>query len=122
MTKKVLIVDDSKTALMMERMILQDAPYQILTASNGFEAIRVAESELPDLILMDVVMPGLSGFDACSQLKARALTKHIPVIMVTTRGEAENVESGYSSGCNDYVTKPIDGLELVTKLKSLLGE
>ena len=67
-------------------------------------------------------MPRLGGFDACQRLRQRVETRHIPVIMVTTRGEFESVESGYASGCTDYVTKPIDGLELLAKVRSCLGQ
>jgi DNA-binding response OmpR family regulator len=70
---------------------------------------------------MDVVMPIMDGFEACRKIRLQAETNGIPIIMVTTRGEAINVESGYESGCNDYVTKPIDKVELLTKIESLIG-
>ena len=76
----------------------------------------------PDLILMDVVMPRLGGFEAVEQLRAQDTTKDIPIIMITTRSEAENVEKGFVSGCNDYINKPINGLELMEKVRSYLGE
>lgn len=120
--KKLLLVDDSNTILMMEKMILAKAPYEILTATNGEEAVAKALAEKPDLILMDVVMPKLNGFEACRRLRQEEATKSIPIIMVTTRGEEENVEKGFESGCNDYVTKPIDSIELLTKLRDHLGE
>jgi DNA-binding response OmpR family regulator len=81
----------------------------------------MASSEKPDLILMDVVMPIMDGFEACRQIRMQAETNGIPIIMVTTRGEAINVETGYESGCNDYVTKPIDKVELLTKIESLIA-
>ena len=120
--KKVLLVDDSNTILMMEKMVLKKTPYQVITASNGEEGVARALAERPDLILMDVVMPKMNGFDAVRRLRQEAATRDIPVIMVTTRGEAANVEAGYESGCNDYVTKPIDSVELITKLRDQLGE
>jgi CheY-like chemotaxis protein len=121
--KKILIVDDSDVILMMERMILQKTGmYELVSAKCGREAIEKAETEKPDLILLDVVMPGMSGFEVCQELRTIASTKDIPIIIVTTRGEADNVENGYASGCNDYVTKPIDGGELLAKLESILGE
>ncbi len=119
--KKILLVDDSSTTLMMEKMILSQGAYDLITASDGEEALERAEQERPDLILLDVVMPKMDGFEACRRLREHAETKAIPVIMVTTRGEAQNVEQGYALGCNDYVTKPINGLELMTKVKSLLA-
>ena len=120
--KKILLVDDSNTILMMERMILTKGPYDLLTASNGEEAVSRALSEKPDLILMDVVMPKMNGFEACRRIRGEESIKDTPIIMVTTRGEGQNVETGFQSGCNDYVTKPINGAELMAKLKTHLGE
>lgn len=120
--KKILLVDDAETILMMERMILGKGDYELITARNGQEAVAKAAVDKPDLILMDVVMPTMNGFEACQQLRKKEETKSIPVIMVTTRGEVENMESGYQSGCSDYVTKPINGMELMTKIKNLIGE
>ena len=119
--KKILLVDDSATILMMERMLLNKGPYEVITAADGEEAVAKTASERPDLILMDVVMPKMNGFDAVRRIRESADVGSTPIIMVTTRGEMENVENGFSSGCNDYVTKPINGPELMTKLKALLG-
>jgi DNA-binding response OmpR family regulator len=120
--KKILLVDDSSTVLLMERMILSKSEYDVVTARDGQEGVEKALTEKPDLILMDVVMPRMDGFEACRKLREQDDTKSIPVIMVTTRGELASVESGYSSGCNDYVTKPINGLELLAKVRSCLGQ
>jgi CheY-like chemotaxis protein len=120
--KKILLVDDSKTILMMEKMILNKGPYTLVTASNGEEAVTRAESEKPDLILMDVVMPKMDGFEACRRIRLADATSMIPIIMVTTRGEELNVETGYQAGCTDYVTKPINSTELMSKLRNYLGE
>jgi CheY-like chemotaxis protein len=119
--KKVLLVDDSPTVLMMEKMLLARQQYEVVTASDGAEGVERARAHRPDLILMDVVMPRMDGFEAVRQIRADAALRQIPVIMVTTRGEPVNVEQGYAAGCSDYVTKPIDGLELLTKVKSYLG-
>ena len=120
--KKILLVDDSSTVLLMERMILSKNEYDVVTARDGQEGVEKALAEKPDLILMDVVMPRMDGFEACKKLREQDGTKAIPVIMVTTRGELSSVESGYASGCNDYVTKPINGLELLAKVRSCLGQ
>ena len=119
--KKILVVDDSKTALFMVTTILKKEPYQLLTATDGEQAVQVAAAEHPDLVLMDVVMPRMTGFEACRELKRREDTKAIPVILVTTRGEEENVEIGFESGCNDYVTKPVNGQELLAKVRDLVA-
>ena len=120
--KKVLLVDDSTTALLMEQMILKNrADFELIVAHDGQEAVEKTLAELPDLIVMDVVMPRMNGIDACRQIRLHEPTQHIPIILVTTRGEPENVEIGYASGCNDYVTKPIIGTELITKIDDLIG-
>ncbi len=120
--KKILIVDDSTTALMLERVLLSRGPWELVTASDGPEACEVASVEHPDLILMDVVMPRMDGFEACRKLRETEETRSIPIILVTTRGEAEHVEQGFVSGCSDYVTKPIDRAELLSKVRNHLGE
>ncbi len=120
--KKILLVDDSSTVLLMERMILSKNDYDVVAAKDGVECLAAAVAERPDLILLDVVMPRMDGFEACRKLRELDETRSIPIIMVTTRGELVSVESGYSSGCNDYVTKPINGLELLAKVRSCLGD
>ncbi len=121
MSKKVLIVDDSRVVIMMEQMLLTNAGYEVSVAHDGAEALVAARREHPDAILMDVMMPKMSGFDACAALRAQRDTQHIPVIFVTTQGEVPDVENGYTLGCNEYVTKPIDSAELLAKLRDVLG-
>ena len=121
MRKKVLLVDDSATVLMMEKMLLAKGPYTVITARDGREAIEKAKSEQPDIVLLDVVMPNLDGLSACAAIRTQPETAHIPIIMVTTRGEESNVETAFRNGCTDYVTKPINGVELLTKLSNILG-
>ena len=119
--KKILLVDDSNTILMMEKFILRNGPYEIVTAANGEEGVRKAAEHQPDLILLDVIMPKMGGFEACRLIRDAEATKGIPIIMVTTRGEAANVEAGWSNGCTDYVTKPINAIELLAKVRNFLG-
>jgi DNA-binding response OmpR family regulator len=121
MRKKILLVDDSSTVLLMERLILTEDRYEVLTAKNGVEGVARARADRPDLILMDVVMPQLDGFGALAALRADDATRDIPVIMVTTRSEAEHMENGFARGCNDYVTKPVSSSELLAKVRALLG-
>jgi CheY-like chemotaxis protein len=122
MAKKILVVDDSATIHLMIRMVLGKDRYILVTANDGREALVKAHEEHPDLIVMDVVMPRMTGFEACRELRQAEDTKGIPVILVTTRGEPESVQKGFESGCSDYVTKPINGLELLSKVQSYLGE
>ena len=98
MPKKILLVDDSSTVLMMERMILSQGRYELFTAKNGREAIDRARQERPDLILLDVVMPELDGFGALEAIRADETIRDTPIIMVTTRSEAQSLERGYARG------------------------
>jgi CheY-like chemotaxis protein len=120
--KRILVVDDSKTALMMTTMIVNKGAYDVVTAGDGEEGVQKALADRPDLILMDVMMPKMDGFEACKRLRSHEPTRDIPIIMVTTRGELTNVEIGYEAGCSDYVTKPINSVELLTKIRNYLTE
>ncbi len=108
---------------MMSREILEKrTTYQCVTANDGREAVEKAQQERPDLVLMDVVMPNMNGFEACKMMRQQPGTREIPIVLVTTRGEESYMEAGFQSGCNDYITKPVDGTELVALLQSYLGE
>ncbi|MCP4655972.1 MAG: response regulator [bacterium] len=120
--KKILLVDDSETVLMMEKMVLKASHYELLVAKQGQEAMDKALSEQPDLILLDVVMPIMDGFEVCRKLRAQEATRSIPIIMVTTRGEDRHIACAFEAGCNDYITKPISGLELVSKVSDHLSK
>ena len=119
--KKILLVDDTETILLMEKMIL-NRNYDLVTAKNGEEAITRAIAEQPDLILMDVMMPKMDGLEACKQIKEIPGFSATPIIMVTTRSEMQNVETAFANGCTDYVTKPINTVELLTKVRNYVGQ
>ncbi len=119
--KKVLLVDDSNTVLMMEQMILKSTGLQIVVAHDGEEAVEKALAESPDVIIMDIMMPKMTGLEACRRLRSQDATRSLPIILVTTKGQGQDIEAGYASGCTDYLTKPIDAVELVAKIKAHLG-
>ena len=121
MRKKILLVDDSKTVLMMERMLLSSQPFDIVTAADGQEGVEKALAERPALILMDVMMPRMDGVEACRRLRTHESMRDTPIVMVTTRGELESVQRGYENGCTDYMTKPINGVELLAKVKNYVS-
>lgn len=117
---KILIVDDSPTELHVLSQMLNKGGFETVTAEDGEEGIEKAKAELPDLILMDVVMPGLNGFQATRKLSRDAATKHIPVVMVTTKDQDTDREWGMRQGARDYMVKPVKSDELLAKVKTLL--
>ena len=104
--RKILLVDDSKTILQMEQMILANEPYELVIAHDGVEGVALALEINPDLILLDVVMPRMGGFEALRALRANQRTSAVPIVMVTTQAEADSIETGYASGCSDYMSSP----------------
>jgi len=122
MTAKVLLVDDSSTALLMgETVFKEHTGYEVVTAHDGAEGLQKALNEKPDLILLDVVMPKMDGFAACQEMRKHDCLKRVPIVMVTSRGEPRNVEEGYRSGCNAYLTKPINAHELLEVVHMFLA-
>lgn len=118
--KKILVVDDSETSLMLSKMILKKFSFDIVTATDGREAVDQAIEERPDLILLDINMPGMNGFEALTIIRKTEGISHTPVIMVTSRGEEQNVQKGYDTGADDFVIKPFSSVELVEKIRELL--
>ncbi|MCG8427663.1 MAG: response regulator [Chromatiales bacterium] len=116
----VLIVDDSPTEIHILRGVLEKAGYSVLTAEDGETGIQTAVENIPDLILMDVVMPGLNGFQATRQLSKKSETSHIPIIMVTTKDQETDRAWGLRQGAKEYVVKPVKPAELLEKVNSVL--
>jgi CheY-like chemotaxis protein len=121
MRAKILIVDDSATSLMWHKLVLRQGPYDVVTATDGEAGVAAAAAEKPDLILMDVVMPKMSGIDACRAIRALPGLGEVPIVMVSTLSELKTVESAFVGGCSDYVVKPVDRAELLAKIESCLG-
>ncbi|MDH5433924.1 MAG: twitching motility response regulator PilH [Gammaproteobacteria bacterium] len=119
---KILIVDDSPTETHILSNMLEANGYQTVTATSGEAGVDVARQEMPDLVLMDVVMPGLNGFQATRQLKKDASTAHIPVVIVTTKDQETDKIWGMRQGAKDYLTKPVDEGSLLSTIKSILGK
>ncbi|MDX1250848.1 MAG: twitching motility response regulator PilH [Gammaproteobacteria bacterium] len=118
---RVLIVDDSPTEAYVLKGMLEKNGYQTVAASSGEEGIAKSKTEKPDLILMDVVMPGLNGFQATRQITKDPETAAIPVIIVTTKNQETDKVWGLRQGAKDYVTKPVDESELMSKVKTVMG-
>jgi putative two-component system response regulator len=117
---KVLIVDDYEPNLSGLRQLLELAGYSVLTASNGEDALRVVNDERPDLVLLDVIMPGISGVDVCAALKRDAATRLTPVVLISASQQRDMRIAGLDAGADDFLNKPIDPDELFTRVRSLL--
>ncbi|MEY2631554.1 MAG: hypothetical protein RIR00_208 [Pseudomonadota bacterium] len=117
--KKILVVDDSPTERFVTTDLLVKNGYQVLTAENGEEGIAKAKQEKPDLIIMDVVMPGLNGYQATRTLTRDDETKDIPVIVCTSKGQETDKIWGLRQGALDYLVKPLNGAELLQKIAAL---
>jgi twitching motility two-component system response regulator PilH len=117
--KKVLVVDDSPTEIHLLSEILKKNGFTVTTASNGEEAIAKSKAELPDLILMDVVMPGMSGFETTRVITKSPETAKIPVIICTTKGQETDKAWGLRQGAKDYIVKPVTEKVLMDKIKTL---
>ena len=119
-TGLILIVDDEDRNLQILGSILDRVGYEVMYAQNGTEAIQASIQETPDLILLDVMMPDMNGFEVCRHIKALPSTEQIPVIFVTARMEASDVVEGFSCGGCDYITKPFEGEELLVRVRTQL--
>jgi len=117
---KVLVVDDNPQNLELLVAYLDKLGCQIATAVDGIDALEKVSRESPDLILLDIMMPRMSGFEVCRKLKSAPATRDIPIIMVTALNELGDIERGVESGTDDFITKPVNRLELTTRVRSLL--
>lgn len=117
--KKILVVDDSPTERQFMLETLSKLGYQVVLAENGEEGVAKARTELPDLVLMDVVMPGSNGFQATRQIARDEATRHIPVIICTTKSQETDRIWGMRQGARDYIVKPADVNELAAKIAAL---
>jgi CheY-like chemotaxis protein len=121
MVKTILLVDDSATSRMKSRALIGNQKgYVLISACDGKEGMEKALAHKPDLILMDVEMPRMSGVEACRALRKNDATKNTPIILLTMRGEDAAVKTGFDSGCTEYLLKPVNEEKLLTVLKKYL--
>ena len=121
MAEYVLIVDDEPNIVLSLEFLMKKEGYEVLSVSNGEEAMQAIAEKTPDLILLDVMMPRKDGYEVCQELRANPSWKDIKIIMLTAKGRDVEREKGLALGANDYITKPFATQELVEKVKSLLG-
>ena len=117
--KKILVVDDERHIVRLVQVNLERQGYQVVSAFDGREALKKVESERPDLIVLDVMMPHMDGFEVLKRLKSEDKTKDIPVVMLTAKAQDADVFRGWASGVDCYLTKPFNPIELLTFVKRI---
>lgn len=120
MSARILVVDDIQTNVMLLEERLKAEYFEVLTASNGQKALDVVASMQVDLILLDIMMPGIDGFETCARLKQDPRSEHIPIILVTALDQPSDCIKGLQAGADDFLTKPINDFQLITRVKNLL--
>lgn len=119
---KVLVVDDSPTEIFQFKDMLEGIGHIVLTAENGRDGVALASTEQPDVVLMDIVMPDMNGFQATRQICRGETTKHIPVIIVSSKDQETDKVWGERQGARGYITKPVDGAELLSIIESVIAK
>ena len=120
MKSMILVVEDDNDILRLVDHNLKSADFNVLTAQDGYEALSLAKKHLPQLVILDLMLPGLDGFEVCKELKRSPTTKNIPVLMLTARGEEVDRIVGLELGADDYVVKPFSPRELVLRVRAIL--
>ncbi len=118
--KKILVIDDLPENVFLLQDRLENEGYEVITAYEGKSGLNKAISEQPDLILLDIMMPDITGLDVCKKLGSNEETSHIPIILVTAKIEAEDIKEGLGAGAFDYIKKPFNRIELLARVKSAL--
>ena len=120
MSKKILVIEDDPSTLRLIKYTLQQEGYQVLIAPNGLEGLRKAKNEEPDLIILDVLLPGIDGFEICHRLRAEPQTTQLPILMISGKVREIDKATGLKMGADGYITKPWHRPELLTKIAVML--
>jgi len=122
-SKTILLVDDSATSRLLHRtLISQKTGYEVICVADGAQALRVIATKIPDLILMDVMMPFIDGLEVCRRIRQDERTRKVPVILLTFRTGTNSVKLGFESGCNEYLKKPVEENQLLQVLSTYLAQ
>lgn len=119
--KKILIIDDEKNILLTLEMFLKKEKFQVLKATDGIEGLRIAEEEIPDLILLDIILPKMDGFLVCEALKRNIKTKDIPVIFMSVKSQDKDIKEAIEAGGIDYMIKPFTHVQIKKVLTKYIG-
>lgn len=117
-TANILLIDDNKLNARMIDLILKNDNFSVMSTTSGKEGLELAVSKKPDLILLDIMMPEMDGFEVCSHLKASEATRDIPVIFLTSKSDSDGIVKGFELGASDYVTRPFNRTELLARLRT----
>ncbi len=118
--KRILLVEDEANLRELMKYRLEEAGYEVITATDGFFAVSMARSQRPDIILLDLMLPKLDGYTVCRMLRLNDITKEIPIIMITARTAPQDKDRGLEIGANDYLAKPVDVPTLLEKISELI--
>lgn len=120
-TKKILIVEDDPGVLRATSFILEKEGYQIITAQDGLEGLKKAKEDNPDLLILDVMLPGIDGFEICHSLRGDPQTADMPILMFSAKGQESDKATGLKVGADEYITKPVDREVLINKVAAWLS-
>jgi DNA-binding response OmpR family regulator len=116
----ILIIEDDRLAARILELSLKQDGYQVVTALDGQRGLELAQTQQPDLVLLDVMMPGMDGFEVCSQLRANPMTANLPIVIITVRSQAADKQTASKFGVSGYITKPFRRAELVATIKAAM--
>jgi len=122
MNKKILVIEDDPSALKLIKYTLQQEGYQVLTVPNGLEGLKKARQEEPDLIIIDIMLPGIDGFEVCHRLRVEPQTAKLPILMISAKSREIDKATGLAVGADDYITKPADPSEIISRVETLLAK
>jgi len=122
MDKKILVVEDDPASLRLTQYLLEHKGYEVITAQNGLEGLKKARGEAPDLVMLDVMLPGIDGFDICYHLRAEPKTAKLPIIMLSAKAREVDRDAGIKVGVDAYITKPASPADILSKVEDLLGQ
>ena len=121
MDRKILVIEDDPVNLRYVRFTLEQYGYQVITASNGLEGLRKARNEEPDLVILDVMLPGIDGYEICHRLRAEPQTSRLPILMLSAKSQEKDRTVGEQVGADDYLTKPAEPTEIICHVDNLLS-
>ncbi len=119
--KKILVVEDDPSSMRLTNYILERKGYQVITASNGFEGLRKARSDKPDLIVLDIMLPGVDGYEICNRLREDSATARLPIMMLSAKAREVDRDIGLKVGADEYLTKPALPSEIASRIEDLLA-